>query len=140
MQDRPTSLELLDAVRDFLEKEVVSSITDRRLRYHVLIAVNVLRILEREVRDEEWRLRAELDALHELLDLPPMAPPTDPRGLRRRVLEANQELCERIRKGGGDSGPWRQRVLSHVRAAVEEKLSINNPAQLKAFLAELADR
>lgn len=130
MQDRPTALELLQAIRDLLERDILPSLADRRLRYQALIAINVLRILEREVPDEEARLRAELDALHELLDLPRAVPPGGPALLRRRVLEANRELCERIRQGLADSGPWRQRVLSHVRAAVEEKLRINNPTQL----------
>lgn len=130
MQDRPTALELLQAIRDLLERDILPSLADRRLRYQALIAINVLRILEREVPDEEARLRAELGALHELLDLPRAVPPGDPALLRRRVLEANRELCERIRQGLADSGPWRQRVLSHVRAAVEEKLRINNPTQL----------
>lgn len=139
MQDRPTALELLQAVRDLLEKEILPKLTDLRLRYHTLIAVNVLRILEREIPDEEERLRAELRALGELLNLSPSAPPGDPALLRQRVLEANRELCERIRQGLADSGPWRERVLAHVRHAVEEKLGINNPAQLATFLAEPDD-
>lgn len=136
MQDRPTALELLRAVRDFLGEEVVPIITDPRLKYHLLIVLNVLRIVEREVPDEEARLRAELDALRELLDLPRVLPSTDPVRLRQQVLEANQELCERIRRGVADAGPWRERVIPHVRATVEEKLRINNPMELKASLAE----
>lgn len=139
MQDRPTGPELLNTVRDFLEEEVVPSITDRRLKYQILIALNVLRILEREVPGEEGRLRAELDALHDLLGLPRTVQPTDPTALRQRVLEANRELCERIRRGMADTGPWRPLVLLHVRAAVEAKLRINNPTQLEAVLDDLAD-
>ena len=136
MQDRPTVLELLQAIRDLLEQEILPSLTDARLKYRTLIAINVLRMLEREVPEEEGRLRAELGALQELLDLPRTAPPADAALLRRRVLEANLELCERIRQGLADADPWRQRVLAHVRSAVEEKLRINNPSRLEAFLAE----
>ena len=136
MQDRPTALELLQAIRDLLEQEILPSLTDARLKYQTLIAINVLRMLEREVPEEEGRLRAELGALQELLDLPRTAPPADAALLRRRVLEANLELCERIRQGLADADPWRQRVLAHVRSAVEEKLRINNPSRLEAFLAE----
>ena len=136
MQDRPTALELLQAIRDLLEQEILPSLTDARLKYRTLIAINVLRMLEREVPEEEGRLRAELGALQELLDLPRTAPPADAALLRRRVLEANLELCERIRQGLADADPWRQRVLAHVRSAVEEKLRINNPSRLEAFLAE----
>ena len=136
MQDRPTALELLQAIRDLLEQEILPSLTDARLKYRTLIAINVLRMLEREVPEEEGRLRAELGALQELLDLPRTAPPADGALLRRRVLEANRELGERIRQGLADADPWRQRVLAHVRSAVEEKLRINNPSRLEAFLAE----
>lgn len=139
MQDRPTGLELLEAVREFLEREVAPTVADPRLKYHLLIAVNVLRIVERELPGETERLSAELGALRELLDLPLPVAPADPELLRQRVLDANRELCDRIRRGLADSGPWRERVLSHVRAAVEEKLRINNPAQLQAPLAELAE-
>jgi len=136
MQDRPTVLELLDAVREFLENDVMASLTDPRLRYHLLIAVSVLRIVEREIPGEGERSGAELEALQALLGVPLEAPPADPGLLRQRVLEANQELCERIRRGMGDSGPWRERVLSYVRAQVEAKLRINNPAELPESGAE----
>ncbi|MBI3030481.1 MAG: hypothetical protein HYY64_13295 [Candidatus Rokubacteria bacterium] len=139
MQDRPTALELLQAIRDLLEQEILPGLTDPRSKYRTLIAINVLRMLEREVPDEEGRLRAELGALQELLDLPRTAPPGDAARLRGRVLEANRELCERIQQGGADAGPWRQRVLAHVRGAVEEKLRINNPSRLETFLAESPD-
>ena len=49
MQDRPTALELLQAMRDLLEREILPSLTDPRLKYQTLIAINVLRMLEREV-------------------------------------------------------------------------------------------
>lgn len=135
MQDRPTLIELLEAVRGFLEREIVPGIADPRLAYQALIAVNALRIAEREAAGEEARLRAELRALEDLLGLPPAAPPADPAGLRRRVAEANRELCGRIRRGDADAGPRRERVLAHVRLSVEEKLRISNPAQLGALLA-----
>lgn len=139
MQDRPTAVELLQAVQDFLGGEVIPRTTDPRLKYHLLIVLNVLRIVEREVPGEEGRLRVELEALSVLLGCPRAAPHSDPMLLRQQVRDANQELCERIRQGLADDGPWRSRVVSHVRAMVEEKLRINNPVQLEAFLDDPAD-
>lgn len=132
MQDRPTAAELLDAIRECLEKEIVPGLSDPRLRYQGLIAVNVLRIVGRDVAGEESRLQAEAEALRELLGGPPREPQADPALLRRHVGEANRELCQRIRGGEADGGPWRERVVAHVQASVAEKLRINNPAQLGA--------
>src|SRR3989338_3661543 len=78
MQDRPTALELLQAIRDLLEQEILPSLTDARLKYQTLIAINALRMLEREVPDEAGRLRAEFGALEELLGRSRTAPPRHP--------------------------------------------------------------
>ncbi len=133
MQDRPTTVELLEAVREFLERDVLPSITVHGVRYRLLIALNVLRIVEREIPGREARLRAELEALADLLDRPPEAPPADPALLQARVREANRELCERIRAGAADADPWRARVLAHVGAIVDANLGINDPRRLATF-------
>lgn len=138
MQDRPTTVELLEAVREFLERDVLPSLTVHGVRYRMLIALNVLRILEREVPGREARLRAELAALADLLDRPREAPPADPLLLEARVQEANRELCERIRTGAADAGPWRARVLAHVGAMIEEKLGINDPQRLATFVSSVS--
>lgn len=130
MQNRPTSAELLAAVRDLLERELAPHLADPRLRYHCLIAASVLRIVERETAGEEARLRAELGRLDALLDRPTAAAPLPLDELRQRVLEANRELCGRIRTGEADDGVWREQVLAHVRAAVAETLAIDNPGEL----------
>ncbi|MBI2525840.1 MAG: hypothetical protein HYV93_07635 [Candidatus Rokubacteria bacterium] len=138
MQDRPSVPEALEAVRDFLARELLPTLSDPRLRYHLQIALNVLRIVEREAEGEDARLRAEHAALRELLGQPPAAAPEDAMALRQAVLEANRSLCARIRRGDADEGPWRQRVVAHVEARVAEKLAVNNPAVLAAFRAEAA--
>ena len=137
MQDRPTSVELLQAVREFLEGDVASAITDRGLRYRLRIALHVLAIVEREMPGEESRLRAEFEDLQRLLGLPRTAPPAEGDDLRRRVLEMNRTLCERIRAGDADREPWRERVFSHVQRLVETKLGGSNPERLDTFRAGL---
>ena len=137
MQDRPTAAELLEALRDFLATDVLPALADRGLRYRMRIALHVLSILEREVPEEETRLRAEMAALQDLLGLPGAAPPADAGLLRSRVLELNRTLCKRIRDGAADAGPWRERVLSEVQRLVEDKLRGSNPGRLDTFRAGL---
>lgn len=135
MEDRPTAVELIQAVREFLEREIVPGVGDRGLRYQALIALSVLGIVEREIPGREGRLRAELDALNDLLGRPRADPPIEAGKLPALVLEASRELCQRIRAGAADGGPWRARVLVHVRNVVEEKLGISDPERLKTFTA-----
>jgi hypothetical protein len=48
MQDRPTREELIDAVRDFLETDVVPAL-EGTLKFHARVAANVLGIVGREL-------------------------------------------------------------------------------------------
>jgi hypothetical protein len=52
MQDRPSFVELLDAVRHFLETEVAPRQTDHRARFRTLVTINALTILDREFRQD----------------------------------------------------------------------------------------
>src|SRR5690242_14430603 len=49
MNDRPTAAELVFAVREHLEGELIPTLADPRLRFQTLVAANVLRIVEREL-------------------------------------------------------------------------------------------
>lgn len=135
MQDRPTTGELLEAVREFLERDVLPSLAGQGPRYRLLIALNLLRVVEREIPGREGRLRAELANLADLLGRPGRGPAPDPAGLEDRVREANRELCDRIRAGAADAGPWRDRVLEHLESMVEENLAVNDPQRLATFRA-----
>ncbi len=59
MNDRPTAQELVDAVRLFLEKELLPGLTDARLRFQTLVAANVLAVAGREMAGEEALLHEE---------------------------------------------------------------------------------
>src|SRR3979411_871462 len=77
MQDRPTTVELLEAIREFLERDVMTS-AEGRVRFHTRVAVNALGMLDRELRlgpDIDAAERQRLAALlgHDA-DLP--TPPT----------------------------------------------------------------
>lgn len=50
MPDRPTALELIEAVTEFLSTEVLPSTKDQRLRFRTLVALNALGIASRELQ------------------------------------------------------------------------------------------
>jgi len=130
MQDRPTAVELLEAVKGFLEKDVIPSLEGTKL-FHARVAANVMSILAREWQLEDAQLAAEGARLATLLDA--QVPSAESRqGQRDAVRALSEKLCERIRAGDADSGPWRAKVMAHVRATVEEKLAVANPKMLAA--------
>lgn len=127
MQDRPTYEELLDAVRGFLERDVVPSLEGTR-KFHARVAVNVLSIVRRELAAQEEQLAAEWQRLDAILASEPM--PGNPGAVKRRLLERSRELCSRIQAGEADTGSFRQAVIEHVRETVREKLAVANPKLL----------
>jgi hypothetical protein len=63
--DAPSASELVAAVREFLERDVLGSL-EGRTRFHALVAMNALSIVEREMAEgagQAVRHRARLDAL-----------------------------------------------------------------------------
>ena len=72
LHDRPTPRELAEAVREFLEREILPVLDDHRLRFRTLVAINGLGIAERELQ---------------------AAAPDE------RQREADRELARRIRAG-----------------------------------------
>ena len=53
MTDRPIAAELVEAVREFLEREVLPVVEDGRLRFRTLVAINGLGIAQRELGSAE---------------------------------------------------------------------------------------
>ena len=127
MQDRPTYDELLAAVERFLDDEIVAKSEGAR-RFHGRVAANVIRIVRREIEQEEDQLEREWASLQELLGAAER--PDSRSGLRDALSWRNEELCERIRRGDADSRPFRQAVLDHARQTVCDKLLVTNPGWL----------
>ena len=125
MQDRPTALELLDAVRGFLERDVVPALDGPR-RFHALVAANVLAIVRRELDGEEDRLLLEWRRIAPLVDETGPAP-AGLAALRSAMRAVTAKLAERIRRGDADANPVRAAVRHAVRETVVEKLRVANP-------------
>jgi Domain of unknown function (DUF6285) len=49
MSDRPTAQELTEAIQEFLGGELLPTLTDQRLRFRTLVAMNALGIVYREL-------------------------------------------------------------------------------------------
>ena len=66
-QDRPTAAELVQAVREFLEHDVMTTSTDKRVQFHARVAANALGMIERELaaRIRDGSLDDRLDAVRE---------------------------------------------------------------------------
>jgi hypothetical protein len=133
MQDRPSSIELLEAAADFVDREIVPNVEGQR-RFQSRVVANVMRIVAREIQLEDPLVRSEVRALSKLLEHP--EPHVHSLGdLCKAAFKLNAELSEMIRAGEADSGERRNEVLSIVRCSVEDKLRIANPRYIEADLA-----
>ena len=115
MQDRPTAIELLEAIREFLQQDVMPAV-EGRVQFHSRVAINALGMLERELRlgpDLDAAERARLGALL---------------GHDAGVATLTAELAAGIRDGSLDDR--RDDVVAVVRESVRAKLLISNPDYL----------
>jgi hypothetical protein len=127
MQDRPHAAELAQAVREFIETEVLPEIDDPRLRFRTLVAANGLGILEREIALGAQLVRREVSSLTRLLGrADPL--PDDPLDLRRLAGDLNRELVRRIRAGDIPDG-----TPAHLMATVADKLRVASPRYLERY-------
>src|SRR4051794_30551819 len=102
-QDRPTAAELVAAVREFLERDVMAA-TEGRVQFHTRVAVNVLNTVERELQlgpDLESGERKRAAALL---------------GHEGNADALERELATAIRSGALDER--HAEVCAHVRATV----------------------
>ena len=127
MQDRPDASELAQAVREFLETEIITTVADARLRFRTLVAMNGLGILERELALGPAFVRREVESLARLLGRE-RAIPDDLAELRSRARELNRELARRIRAGNVPEG-----TLAHLITTVADKLRIASPRYLERY-------
>ena len=114
-QDRPSARELVIAVREFLERDVMAA-TEGRVQFHTRVSVNVLNIVARELELGDGLAGQERERAAALL------------GHAGDADELERELATAIRSGALDDRM--DEVRSHVRATVREKLLVANPGYL----------
>lgn len=127
MQDRPDAPELAQAVREFLETEILPTVADPRLRFRTLVAINGIGILERELAFGRAYVRREVESLTRLLGRED-AIPDDLADLRSQAQTLNRELALRIRAGNPPEG-----TLAHLARTVADKLRIASPRYLDRY-------
>ena len=123
MQDRPTANELLDALGDFMRDRAAHA-RDRWERFQFQVAANSIAIIGRELAMDDGFMRDEWRGLDRILGAEPL--PDGQRAFRTRLLERNQDLADRIRRGEFD-GEAAARLLPHIWQTVVDKVKIASP-------------
>ena len=108
--DVPTSEQLVESVREWLERDVIPATTGR-LQFHARVAVNVLSMVERELQLGDEQAAAHRERLTLL------------------GCSDDAELARRIRDGELDDRLVEVRDL--VWASVRDKLAVANPKYLE---------
>jgi hypothetical protein len=104
--DAPSAAQLVEAVREFLEGDVMAA-TEGRVRFHARVAARALAIVERELASADRLAAAHAARLAAL------------------GYADDAGLAVAIRSGALDAR-WDE-VAAAVRAAVADKLAVANP-------------
>lgn len=105
----PSAVELVEAVREWLEGDALGEVDDRA-RFHTRVAVNVLAIVERELRLGPEQLRAYR--------------------LRLAALGVDSERSLAAAVRAGDFDDRRDELIAALRATVVDRLRVANPRYL----------
>ena len=144
MQDKPTSTELLEAIQDFLMKEIMPTVKDKDLlSFKTIISWNMLGVIIREIKQEEPLLSKEFSSIIPLLgekekNLLSQNPKLSNFNLnspdlselsliekKEILLKANELLAKTIREE--KILPSNKEVYHHIMETLKDKLSISNP-------------
>jgi Domain of unknown function (DUF6285) len=112
MMDQPSALELVTAVREFIEKHAMPELQGRTA-FHARVAANALAIVARELEQGTKANEDERDSLKALL------------GRDGSLDELNRELCRRIRSNGlAVDDPA---LARHLTSTTLAKVAIDQP-------------
>jgi hypothetical protein len=112
MMDQPSMLELVKAVRDFIENRAMPELSGQTA-FHARVAANALGIVARELEHGGIASKEEHDRLTNLL------------GIDGTIDELNRELCRRIREGAMTlETPG---LSAHLEQTTRGKIAIDQP-------------
>jgi hypothetical protein len=112
MMDQPSALELVTAVREFIEKHALPQLQGH-LAFHARVAVNALAIVGRELEQGEHSKSQELGRLKQILRAD------------GALEDLNRELCRRLRS---DAIPFDQPdLVDHLKQTTLAKVVIDQP-------------
>ena len=114
-QTGPSTLQLVEAVREFLQTELQTALekSDPARAFHVRVAANALMIVERELQHGPAADAGELQRLRALL------------GRDGTLADLNAELARALRAGERDERD--PALLDHLERTVRDKIAIANP-------------
>jgi hypothetical protein len=98
MSERPTAQELTEAILEFLGGEILPTLTDPRLRFRMLVAMNALGIVYRELAELPVEDDSELRELARRIradDVPPDALRRVRASVEARLRIASPQFLER---------------------------------------------
>ena len=98
MSERPTAQELTEAILEFLGGEILPTLTDPRLRFRMLVAMNALGIVYRELAELPVEDDSELRELARMIradDVPPDALRRVQASVEARLRIASPQFLER---------------------------------------------
>jgi len=135
MLDRPTAEELLDAVRMHIQTHIIPIIKqDRKLYFQTLVAINVLRIVERELNFNcSGYVKGEWERINAILGTSDPIPESNYH-LMNQLRIKNDELADGIRAGHFELS---ETLLDHLLETVTDQLNITNPDFLYKVLGEM---
>jgi hypothetical protein len=100
MSERPTAQELTEAILEFLGGEILPTLTDHRLRFRMLVAMNALGIVYRELEalpvEDDSELRELARRIREG-DVPPGTLPRVKADVEARLRISSPQFLEKYR-------------------------------------------
>ena len=135
MYDQPTASELIDAVQSHLEQSVIPAVRqNRKLYFQTLVAINVLKIVNRELDLREVHL-AQFWASLNVVQNSDEPLPASTHEAHERIEARNKALCQAIRAGQYSGEQWNL-LFEHIESVTIKQLEVANPKFLQVLHTE----